>query len=78
MYNESDYGWTVEGKHWYPFTGVLQASDLLHHSIVSNGYYWNCISGTNQGQMLWTTKSAFQAKKSSDRAQAMAIRCCKI
>lgn len=78
VYNESDYGWTVEGKHWYPFTGVLQASDLLHHSIVSNGYYWNCISGTNQGQMLWTTKSAFQAKKSSDRAQAMAIRCCKI
>lgn len=78
VYDASHYGWTAEGTQWYPLTGLLQASDLAYHSVVSNGYYYNSVSGTNQGQMLWLTATAFTPKKSTDRAQALAIRCCKI
>lgn len=75
-YDAATHGWTVEGKHYYPMTGLIMANDLAYHSIVTNGYYYTCVSGTNQGQMLWNTASAFTPKKSTDRAQALAIRCC--
>lgn len=78
VYDATNHGWTVEGKHWYPFTGNIWASDLAYHSVTTNGYYWNSNTGTNQGQMLWITNTAFQVKKSTDRAQGLAIRCCSI
>jgi len=68
--------WTVEGIHNYPLTGQITGNGKGRAGHSNSGYIWNGLSGTNQGQMLYLTATAFTPKKTANRSWAHAVRCC--
>jgi len=71
----SNYTWTIDGKHTYPFNGTIYGSDAKIHGCASLGYVWTRNAGANQGTFVYLTTTAVTPNKTADRSGGYGVRC---